>query len=129
LITVKTPNDVDFNYFECKKMFEQHQEVLDLDDFDTVINTTHFFSFSNGDEFIGCIYFYEQDSRVYVTAFAGRGHHELNLKCFKKSLEWYNCDIYAEKVQPTARYCILKCGFKRIKDDLFIYRRSQNGEI
>lgn len=127
MIIVKTPLDTDFNYSECKEMFEKYHNVLDLDDFDTVLKTTHFFSFSKGKEFIGCIYFYEQDSKVYVTAFAGRGHHELNLECFKKSLEWYNCDIYAEKVQRTARYCILKCGFRKLKDDLYVYRRELNG--
>lgn len=129
MIIVRTPEHELFNYAECREMFDKHREVLDVDDFDTVIKTTHFFSFYNWNtaELIGCIYFYRQGRRTYVTAFAGRGHHELNLACFRKSLEWYKCNIYAENVQPTARYCILKCGFEKVKDNLYVYRRNRNG--
>jgi hypothetical protein len=130
MIVVRTPEHELFNYGECREMFDKHREVLDVDDFDTVIKTTHFFSFYEWHraELIGCIYFYQQDDKLFVTAFAGRGHHELNLECLRMSLDWYTCDIYAENVQPTARICIRKCGFEKLNDNLYIYRRKKNGK-
>lgn len=130
IVTVRTPEHELFNYTECREMFDKHKEVLDVDDFDTVIKTTHFFSFYDwhkGD-LLGCIYFYQNDDKLFVTAFARRKQHKINLDCFKQTLGYYTCDIYAEKVQPTAKYCILKCGFEKIDDNLYIYRRNKNGQ-
>lgn len=129
MIVVRTPEHPLFNYSECKEMFDKYNDKIDVDDYDTVIRTTHFFSFIdwNKGELIGCIYFYQQDGRVYVTAFAGRKHHLTNLECFKKSLTWYNCDIYAECRQKTAILCLLKSGFKKLEKDIYVYRRKING--
>ena len=127
MIVVRTPEHPLFNYTECKEMFEKYHEKLDVDDYDTVLKTTHFFSFIdwNNGELIGCIYYYQQDERLYVTAFAGRKHHLVNLKCFKKSLSWYNCDIYAECKERTAQLCLIKSGFERLEKNLYIYRRNK----
>ena len=129
MIVVRTPEHLLFNYTECREMFEKHHKKLDVDDYDTVLKTTHFFSFIdwNKGELIGCIYFYQQDGRLYVTAFASRKHHLTNLECFKKSLTWYNCDIYAECKQKTAILCLLKSGFEKLEKDIYIYRRKSNG--
>ena len=132
MIIVRTPQHPLFNYSECREMFDENRDKLDLDDFDTVIKNTHFFSYYDWTtgEFIGCIYFYQDNGRVYVTAYAGRKHHKKNLECFREALNYYTCDIYAERVQKPAVYCILKCGFERIGqgNDLFIYRRNKNGK-
>ena len=45
IVTVRTPEHELFNYAECREMFDKHRNVLDVDDLDTVIKTTHFFSF------------------------------------------------------------------------------------
>jgi hypothetical protein len=121
-------NSEKFDEKLCRKLFNKYRDVLDVDDFDTVLDTTHFFSFyDDNQKFIGCIYFYMHNDKLFITAYAGRGHHEINLECLRESLGWYNCDIYAEKVQPAARLAILKCGFKKVGKDLYVYRRKNNG--
>lgn len=129
MIVVRTPEHPLFNYAECKEMFDKYNEKIDVDDYDTVIKNTHFFSFIdwNKAELIGCIYFYVDKGKLFVTAFAGRKHHKLNLACFRKSLTWYNCDIYAECKEKPAIYCLYKTGFEKIGNNLYIYRRKQNG--
>lgn len=130
MIVVRTPQNELFNYAECREMFEQYQDKIDVDDFDTVLKTTHFFSFYewNKSLFIGCIYFYQQDRKLYVTAFSGRHHHKLNIECLKMSLDWYTCDVYAECKQRTAQLCLIECGFERVKRGLYVYRRNNNGQ-
>ena len=107
MIVVRTPQHELFNYAECKEMFDLYQDKIDVDDFDTVLKTTHFFSFyewSKG-EFIGCAYFYKQDGKLYVTGYGGRHHHNLNVEALKMSLDWYKCDIYAECIQHRNPLC------------------------
>lgn len=127
MIVVKTPNDALFNYGECREMFDLYNEKIDIDDFDTVIKTTHFFAFYdwNKAELIGCIYFYQHNGKLFITAFSGRHHHELNMKCLKMSLDWYKCNIYAECKQLTAQICLREAGFKKIKKGLYVYRRNK----
>ncbi len=72
---------------------------------------------------IGCIYYYELDGKLYVNAVAYRKTHLINMECFKKSLTWWNCDIYARTHHKTAIYTILKCGFKKVGENLYIYRK------
>ena len=130
MIIVRTPKDDLFNYQECKEMFDLYNDKIDVDNYDTVLKTTHFFAFYewNKSELIGCIYFYQQEYKLYITAFSGRHHHKLNMECLKMSLDWYTCDIYAECKQRTAQLCLRKCGFERIKKGLYVYRRINNGK-
>lgn len=127
LIVVRTPDHPWFYYTETKNLFEKHHSKLDVDDYETVLKTTHFFDFilKEKGELIGFIYFYQMEDKVYVTACAERGHHELNMDCLKKSLEWYTCDIYAECKEKPAIYCLLKCGFKKVDKNLYVYRRNK----
>lgn len=118
------PTDKDFNYLQCKKLFEDNQNLIeDYEKFDDVIKNTFFYSFLVNGKHIGCIYYYEIDNKLYVNAVAYRGTHLINLECFKKSLTWWNCDIYARTHHKTAIYAILKCGFKKIGKNLYKYER------
>lgn len=118
-------NHPDFNYKQAKEMYEKYVDLVeDNKDFDKVLKNTHFYSFFVDGKFIGCIYFYLIDGKVYVNAFADRKTHLINIECFKKALSFYNCDIYARSKQKTAIYCILKCGFKKIGNNLYKYERS-----
>ena len=65
----------------------------------------------------------EIDNKLYVNAVAYRKTHLINMGCFKTSLTWWNCDIYARTHHKTAIYTILKCGFKKIGENLYIYKR------
>ncbi len=121
---VLIPTDKDFNYLQCKKLYEDNQDLIeDYEKFDDVIKNTFFYSFLIDGRHIGCIYYYEIDNRLYVNVVAYRGTHLINLECFKKSLTWWNCDIYARSHQKTAIYGMLKCGFKKIGENLYIYKR------
>ena len=121
---VLIPSDKDFNYIQCKKLFEDNQILLEDDEkFDDVIKNTFFYSFFVKNRHIGCIYYYEQDHKLYVNAVAYRGTHLINIECFKTSLSWWNCDIYARTHHKTAIYTILKCGFHRIAENLYKFER------
>lgn len=121
---ILTPKDKLFNYDEAKKLHEKYADLLDDGcDFDEIINYSHFFSFYEGKKFIGCIYFYKKDEKTFVNAFAGRKTHKQNIKCLKKALDFYNCDIYANSKQKTAILCLLRAGFKQIGNNIYKYER------
>jgi len=121
---VLIPNNLDFNYTECRELFEKNQNLIeDYSDFDEIIKNTFFYSFFVNNKFIGCIYYYDIDNKLFVNVFAKRHTHLINLKCFKESLTWWNCNIYAKSNKKTAIYGMLKCGFKKIGKNLYIYER------
>jgi hypothetical protein len=121
---VLIPSNPNFNYHQCKKLFEDNQDLIeDYEKFDDVIKNTFFYSFLVNGRHIGCIYYYEIDNKLYVNVVAYRGTHLINLECFKASLTWWNCDIYARTHHKTAIYGILKCGFKKIGENLYKYER------
>ena len=117
IITIATPNDIYFDYHKCKDMYNKYRHLVQDGNFDDVIKRTFFFSFTNSldNTLIGCIYYFYKNDKLFVNAFADRKHHLLNLDCFKKSLQWFDCDIYAEGLHKTSRLCLLKSGFKRRK--------------
>lgn len=124
MITVRTPEDKLFNYTECAELYDECKDKLRDDDFENVVKKSLFYAFyiTSTNELIGCIYYYKRNGKTFVNAFANRNHHDINLECFKESLKWFDEDIYAEATEKTSRLCVLRCGFKRIKDNLFIYR-------
>lgn len=124
MIKVFIPTDNGFNYKQCKKLFKKYRDkVSDNSEFRDIVKSTFFYSFFDDDKFLGCIYYYEKNNKLYVNAYASRHHHLINMECLKMSLNWFNCDIYAETTHKTAILCLFKCGFKRIDEKLFIYRR------
>lgn len=124
---VKTPLDDTFNYAECEEMFELNKEKLQDDNFDKVIKDTYFYAFHEWKtgKLLGCIYYFMKDNKLFVNGFATRGHHLDNLHALKKTLGWFNCDVYANALHKTSEICVKKCGFEKIKDNLFIYRRKK----
>lgn len=128
MIIVRTPHDDLFNYSECEEMYNKNKELIGDDDFKDIVKRTFFYSFYewNTHKFIGCIYYYyRNDGRLFFNGFAGRKHHLLNLECVKKTLNWFDCDIYAETKHKTAKLCLLKCGFEKFENDIYIYRRKK----
>ena len=124
MITVRIPNDENFNYKENKKLYKKFQRIMEDDQpFREVVKNTFYYSFYNDETLIGAIYCFYRDDKLFLNAFATRHHHNENIECFKKVLSWFNCDMYAESNKKTAIYCLLKCGFKKLKDNIFIYRR------
>ena len=124
MITVYIPSDFDFNYKQCKKLYKKYQKQIGDDvDFRDVVKNTFFYSFFDDEKHIGCIYYYEKDGKLFVNAFANRHTHEINITCLKMTFDWFNCDIYAKTAHKTAIFCLYKCGFKKIGDNLYKYER------
>lgn len=127
MIYVRTPQDVLFNYAECEEMYNACKDKLRDREFKDVVKDTLFYAFyiKTTNELIGCAYYFLKGRKLMVNAFANRKHHLLNLECFKESLSWFKRNIYAEATEPTSRLCVLRCGFERVKDNLFRYRRNK----
>jgi hypothetical protein len=125
MITVRVPQDKEFDYEACRGLYDDLNDRIQDGDFDDVINRTQFFSFyiASTNELIGCIYYYEKDNKLFVNAFANRKHHRLNLECLKETFKWFDGDIYATTKHKTAILCLYRCGFKKINDNTFVYRR------
>lgn len=126
MIHIYTPTDKLFNYAEIEELYNEHKEAIGDDDFKDVVNRTLFFAFYDETELIGCIYYYKlADSLLYVNVFASRGHHLLNVECFKYSLTWFDCDIYAKTKHRAVRILLLRLGFKEVKKGLYKYIRRK----
>lgn len=59
--------------------------------------------------------------KLFINGFAKQGFHQFNVAAVKKIFEWFNSDIYAESIRKPAIFLLLKCGFKRVSDNLFVY--------
>ena len=125
MIKVFTPLDKgSFNYKECKKLFKKcKKRINENQEFRNIVKNTFFYSFFDDDKYIGCIYYYYKDDKLFVNAFANRHTHNTNIICLKKSFDWFNCDIYAETTHKTAILCLLRTGFKKISTNLYKYER------
>ena len=119
-------NHPKFNYSEAKKLYDECKSKIESeDDFNEVLKDTHFYSFFIDGKFIGCIYLYLIDDKVFMNGFASRGHHLGNIEAIKKTIDSYNCDIYAKSHQKPAILCLLRCGFKKIDNNLYKYERKK----
>ena len=125
MIKVYIPGDKEFNYKQCKKLFKKYRDdINDNSEFRDIVQNTFFYSFFDDDNFLGCIYYFENNGKLYVNAYASRYHHLKNIECLKLSMSWFNCDIFAKTTHKTAILCLYKCGFKKLSDNLYIYRRD-----
>lgn len=121
MIKVLIPHDQDFNYKECKKLYKKYsKEIGDSREFREIVRDTYFYSFFEDEKFIGCIYYYQENGKLFVNAFAKRHTHITNIKCLKQTFDWFNCDIYARSTHKTAILCLYRCGFKKIGTNLYI---------
>ena len=124
MIKTVIPIDKNFDYRECKKMFEENKQLIgDNQSFKDIVRNTYFYSFYKNNTFLGCIYCYYKGEKLFLNGFAGRHHHKENMECMKLVLSWFNCDIYAESIRKPAIYCLKILGFKKIKENLYKYER------
>lgn len=120
MIRVLIPKDKNFNFKQCKKLYKEHKKLIgDNQKFRDIVENTYFYSFFDDNKHLGCIYYYLKNNKLFVNAFAYRHTHELNLECLKKTFDWFNCDIYAQTTHKTAILCLCKCGFRKVKDNLY----------
>ena len=129
MIKVIIPQNPEFDLYKdkLKEMYEQTQDkICDPNSFNFIIHNTLFYCFISEDgALIGAIYFFKENSKLFLNAYAGRKHLAENIECVKLSTTWFNCDIYAEAQNRASALCLLRSGFKRVKDKLFVYKQGQ----
>ena len=124
MITVLTPLDSEFELYksQIKKVYEKYQEkIRDSNSFSFVIKNTLFYSFFLDGAFIGAIYYFMENDKLFLNAFALPKNHQVNLECLQLSTTWFKKPIYAEAQNRASALCLLRSGFKRVKEKLFCY--------
>ena len=125
MIKVIIPSDAEFRCYETllKEMYESSKEKIhDTNTFDFITRHTLYYAFIKNGTIIGAIYFFEDEDKLFLNAYAGRKHHEENVECVKMSTEWFSCDIYAEAQNRASALCLLRSGFTRKEGNLYVYK-------
>ena len=123
-IDVFIPFQNEFRVYEeeLRELYDMNKYFIkDTNSFDFIRDNTLFYSFVNKKKLIGAIYFFKEKDKLFLNAFSKRKTFNLNVKCLKMSLSWFNCPIYAEAQNRDSALCLLRCGFRRIENKLFIY--------
>ena len=125
MIRVLIPSEADFKLYEnqLKLLYEQNQEkICDTNSFEFIRDNTLFYMFLFNSKLIGAIYYFMEEGKLFLNGFSIRKNFMTNLACLKLSTTWFNCDIYAEAQNRASALCLLKTGFKRINDTLFVLK-------
>jgi len=123
---IKTPLNPDFDFYNCKKLYKKYQKQINDDSsFNEIIKNTLFFSFYKTRNLIGCIYLYPKSNHLFLNAFAKPKNHLFNIKALKYILNLVNIDIYAYSEQKPAILVLLRCGFKKIEKNTFVYHNPK----
>lgn len=128
MLKVLIPTDSDFCIYEneCKNLYQAVQhKITDTNSFEFIKNNTYFYMFINDNTLIGAIYYFKDlDGKLFLNGFANRKMHALCLECLKMSLNWFKGSIYAEAQNRASALCLLKCGFKRLENNVFIFNQE-----
>lgn len=126
MIRVLIPTEADFRLYEnqLRILYEKNQEkIADTNSFEFIRDNTLFYMFLIDDKLLGAIYYFLDSGKLFLNGFAKRKNFNANLHCLKLSTTWFNCDIYAESQNRASALCLLKCGFKKYKDNIFILKK------
>ena len=124
MITVLIPQNPDFKKYETqiKELYEKSQkQINDPNSFSFIKNNTFFYAFLLNGKFIGAIYYFMENNKLFLNGFAIPKNHNTNLYCLLLSTTWFKPSIYAEAQNRASALCLLRCGFKRVKEKLFCY--------
>lgn len=125
MISVLIPTDADFKNYEnqLKLLYENCQEkICDSNSYEFIRDNTLFYAFLDDKKLLGAIYYFMEKGKLFLNGFAQRKNFLANLECLKKTLAWFKSDIYAEAQNRASVLCLLRCGFFREKDNLFVYK-------
>ncbi len=126
---VKIPLDKDFEFERCKKMYRYYNaRVNDDSTFEEVLSQTFFYAFYDNDEITLCVYFYEKNNKLWVNGYGIRNKHFFNKKCFESALGWFNCDIWANTKYKDVAWALLRCGFKKVKENIYVFKKDDKKE-
>ena len=123
-IDVFIPFQDEFRVYEeeLRELYDMNKYFIeDTNSFDFIRDNTLFYSFVNKKKLIGAFYFFKEKYKLFLNAFSKRKTFNLNVKCLKMSLSWFNCPIYAEAQNRASALCLLRSGFRRIENKLFVY--------
>lgn len=125
MISVLIPTDADFQVYEnqLKLLYENCQDrICDTNSYEFIRDNTLFYAFLEDNKLLGAIYYFMEKGKLFLNGFARRKNFLANLECLKQTLDWFKSDIYAEAQNRASALCLLRCGFSREKDNLFVYR-------
>ncbi len=125
MIRALIPTEVDFKLYEnqLKILYEHNQEkICDTNSFEFIRDNTLFYAFLFNNKLVGAIYYFVEDGKLFLNGFSVRKTFLINLECLRVSTTWFNCDIYAEAQNRASALCLLKTGFKRVRDNLFVLK-------
>lgn len=126
MITVLIPSNPEFKKHKAhiKSVYEKYQEkICDPNSFDFIVQNTLFYAFFLDGIFIGAIYYFMENKKLFLNAFALPKNHLANLKCLRTSTTWFTSPIYAEAQNRASALCLLRCGFKRLNKNIFILQK------
>ena len=129
MIEVFIPLNPEFQKYETqvKELYEKSQERLcDPNPFSFVKDNTLFYIFVKDGVLIGAIYYFMDDDKLFLNGCASPKHHAENLHCLCLSTSWFKSNIYAEAQNRASALCLIRCGFKRVKDNLFCLKKECN---
>lgn len=128
MIRVLIPTDLEFKHYEqeLKSLYERNQKkICDSNSFEFIRDNTLFYMFVEDDFLLGAIYYFLDNEKLFLNGFAKPKQHVSNLRCLLLSTSWFIVDIYAEAQNRVSALCLLKCGFKRVKDNLFVLKKQR----
>ena len=127
MIKVYIPSDTNFQKYkaECKALYEKLQDkICDDSSFEFIVNNTLFYLFVSDEKLVGAIYYFlDEEEKLFLNAFAKRKMHQMCMECLKMSLDWFKGSIYAEAQNRASALCLLRCGFIRLRNKTFIYKK------
>lgn len=125
MLEVLIPSNSEFNKYENEIMalYKENQgKITDTNSFEFIRDNTLFYLFLIDKEVLGAIYYFIEDGKLFLNGFAKRNSLSEKLYCLLWSTTWFNTDIYAEAQNRASAFCLLKSGFKRVKDNLFVLK-------
>ena len=125
MIEVLIPQNLEFKKYEkeIQKLYEENQDkISDTNSFEFIRDNTLFYLFLSDKKVLGAIYYFLDKKKLFLNGFAKRKSLSKNLYCLLWSTTWFDTDIYAEAQNRASAFCLLKCGFKRVKNNLFVLK-------
>ena len=126
MIEVLIPTDSEFQKYddELKSLYQENQKkICDTNSYEFVRDNTLFYAFLENKALFGAVYYFMEDDKLFLNAFSKRKCHSKNIKALFLSMTWFLCDIYAEAQNRASAFTLLRCGFKRVNDNLFRYKK------
>ena len=127
MLEVLIPTNSEYKKYEqqARELYESCQnKICDPNSFDFIQKNTLLYLFLSDKKFIGLIYYFFDAEKLFLNACSVRKSLEDNLRALKLSTTWFKSDIYAEAQNRASAFCLLRCGFKRVKDNLFCYKKE-----